>query len=214
MRIISGQYRGRRLLAPPGRATRPMTDRVKESLFATIADWLDGAAVADLFCGTGSAGLEALSRGAAHVWFADRDREALRRLRRNIAMLDAGDRTTIWTGDLRRRLTRRLAELERPLDVVLLDPPYAMARQWFAEQADRARIERVLFEPIAGALAADGIVVLRTPADLEAPVRLAALERRRHRTCGSMALTYYQPVGDAAGESSPYNSPEQRRNRS
>ncbi len=192
MRIISGEYRGRRLLAPPGQVTRPMTDRVKESLFATIAGWLAGAAVADLFCGTGTCGLEALSRGAAHAWFADRDRAALERLRRNIALLGAGERATIWGGDLVRHLARRLAGLDRPLDVVLLDPPFALARQWFADDAARAAAERAVLAPVAGALAADGIVVLRTPADLDPADRLAALQRRRRKACGSSALHYYQ----------------------
>ena len=200
MRIISGQYRGRRLLPPPGRVTRPMTDRVKESLFSTIAGWLDGAAVADLFCGTGTAGLEALSRGAAHVWFADRDREALDRLRRNIAMLDAAGRSTVWAGDIGRRLAGWLAGLQRPLDVVLVDPPYPMARQWLAEASDRAAVERAVFEPLAAALAPDGIVVLRTPADTEGPQRLGTLQRRRHRVYGSTALNYYQHPSDAGGE--------------
>ena len=85
MRILSGMYKGHRLLSPPpGRATQPVTGRVKKSLFVMLGGRLEGAAVVDLYCGTCSMGLEALSRGARACWFAERDRRTVARLRRNI----------------------------------------------------------------------------------------------------------------------------------
>ena len=85
MRILAGEYKGRKLLPPPGRAqTRPITGSVKKSLFDMLGVRLVDAIVVDLYCGTGTIGLEALSRGAARCYFAERDRAVLERLRRNI----------------------------------------------------------------------------------------------------------------------------------
>ncbi|MGH7214480.1 MAG: RsmD family RNA methyltransferase [Tepidisphaeraceae bacterium] len=101
MRIIAGEFRGRRLLAPEeAGTTRPVTDRVKQSLFDILTPSLDGAAVYDCFAGTGSMGLEALSRGARHVTFFEADRSAGARLRRNIQTLGVAKRSHIITGDL------------------------------------------------------------------------------------------------------------------
>ena len=162
MRIIAGQFKHRRLLAPKGRVTRPLSDRVKESLFGILTPWLEGANAADLFCGTGSFGLEALSRGARHCWFADRDRSAVTLLQRNIETVGAGQRATVWSGDIDRRLPMWLRQMPDRLDVVFVDPPYALARRW----ADLGRC-RVL-EILVGAVAADGVIVYRTPRDLPA----------------------------------------------
>ena len=105
MRIIAGQYKGREILSPVGReTTRPITGLVRKSLFGMLGEDLTGQTVLDLYCGTGTLGLEALSRGAEHCWFADRDRSALHLLRRNLELLGAGDRGTIWPGDVVSRL--------------------------------------------------------------------------------------------------------------
>src|ERR687889_728011 len=98
MRIIAGAWRGRPLLAPPGRGTRPTSDRAREGLFSMLASRLgtfEGLQVADLFAGTGALGLEALSRGAARCTFVENDRAALDILRRNIETLGAGERAEI-----------------------------------------------------------------------------------------------------------------------
>src|SRR5205809_4215568 len=87
MRIIAGEFRGRKLLPPEGDATRPITDRVKQSLFDILTPHIEGARVYDLFAGTGSMGLECLSRGASYATFFESDRSALERLNKNIATL-------------------------------------------------------------------------------------------------------------------------------
>src|SRR5687768_3674487 len=95
MRIIAGAWRGRPLAAPPGQATRPTSDRAREGLFSMLQSRIgsfEGLRVADLFAGTGALGLEALSRGAGHCTFIEKDRAALDVLRRNIERLGAGDR--------------------------------------------------------------------------------------------------------------------------
>ena len=107
MRIVAGEWRGRALAAPPGRDTRPTADRVRQALFDMLlhAPWggreaVVGARVLDAFAGTGALGLEALSRGAAHAVFVERDRDALRALRANIATCRAEARSTVMPADL------------------------------------------------------------------------------------------------------------------
>jgi 16S rRNA (guanine966-N2)-methyltransferase len=123
MRIISGEWRGRKLNAPPGDATRPTTDRTRETLFSMLVSRLgsfEGLAVADLFAGSGALGLEALSRGAATCLFVEQDAAAIRSLRANIAALRAAERCEVRAGSV-----LALGPAKAPLDLLLLDPPYA-----------------------------------------------------------------------------------------
>ena len=122
MRIISGAWRGRPLIAPKGEATRPTADRVREALFSMLASRLgtfEGLRVADLFAGSGALGLEALSRGAGHCTFVEQDGAALDALRANIAKLGAKS-TEVRAGSV---MTLPLAR--ESYDLILLDPPYA-----------------------------------------------------------------------------------------
>ena len=184
MHIQSGTHRGRRLLPPPkGAVTRPITGLAKKSLFGMLGGHLPGAKIADLFCGTGTLGLEALSNGASHCIFAERTPAVVSRLRRNIETVGLAEQTTVWAGDVMRSLARRLAKLDAPLDVVFVDPPYAQSRQW-----DWPRITRQLFGPLAKHLAEDGIVVLRAEAHVQRPEVLAGLTMVREKTFGEMAL--------------------------
>jgi 16S rRNA (guanine966-N2)-methyltransferase len=101
MRVVAGELRGRRIEAPPGSDTRPTTDKVREAVFNALGslDLVRDAQVADLFAGTGALGIEALSRGAAHCTFVERDRQALRTLRENVERLGLADRSRIVAGD-------------------------------------------------------------------------------------------------------------------
>jgi len=122
MRIIAGEWRGRRLEAPPGRATRPTSDRAREGLFSMLQSRLgvfDGLHAADLFAGTGALGLEALSRGAAYCTFVERDRTAIDILKRNVQHLGAGDRA-----DIRPQAAEYAAPPRVPCDLIMMDPPY------------------------------------------------------------------------------------------
>jgi hypothetical protein len=114
MRIIAGEFRGRKLLPPPGDATRPVTDRVKQSLFDILTPLLDGARVYDCFSGTGSMGLECLSRGAAHATFFDADRGALAALKTNISTLHVEPRSTVIAGDLFKHLSNPQSPIPNP----------------------------------------------------------------------------------------------------
>jgi 16S rRNA (guanine966-N2)-methyltransferase len=119
VRIIAGRWPGRPIVAPPGRATRPTSDRTREALFSMLASRLgsfDGLKVADLFAGSGALGLEALSRGAAHCVFVETDRAAVEAIRTNLAALGA-------EGDIL-ALSAEHARIPGPLDLAFLDPPY------------------------------------------------------------------------------------------
>jgi 16S rRNA (guanine966-N2)-methyltransferase len=122
VRIIAGQWRGRKLAAPKGDATRPTADRTRETLFSMLMSRLgdfDGLAAADLFAGSGALGLEALSRGAASCLFVEQDRAALDAIRANIAALGAGTSARIEAGS-----ATQLRAAPQPLDLILVDPPY------------------------------------------------------------------------------------------
>lgn len=124
MRIVAGEFRSRRLAAPPGADTRPTSDRAREALFAMLGDVTDARAL-DCFAGSGALGLEALSRGAASCAFVERDRAALQALRANVAALGVGDRCSVRTGDARQALRGDVAA-GRQYDLLLIDPPYRM----------------------------------------------------------------------------------------
>lgn len=122
MRIIAGQWRGRRLVTPVGLSTRPTADRTRETLFNMLASRIgtfEGLRVADLYAGSGALGLEALSRGAAFACFVEQDPRAAAAIRRNIEALGAGQRAEL--------LPRSAAALpaSRPFDLIFADPPYA-----------------------------------------------------------------------------------------
>jgi 16S rRNA (guanine966-N2)-methyltransferase len=127
MRIIAGRLRRRRLLTRPGLVTRPITDRVKETLFARLEDALPGARVADVFAGTGTLGLEALSRGARSVVFIEQDREASELLKRNVETLGVADSVLCWQTDAVRSSYRPQGVDDfLPYDLIFFDPPYRM----------------------------------------------------------------------------------------
>jgi 16S rRNA (guanine966-N2)-methyltransferase len=121
MRIIAGEWRGRKLAAPPGQQTRPTADRTRETLFSMLASRLgsfDGLRVADLYAGSGALGLEALSRGAAHATFIENDRTALGAIEANVKALDASERVEV------RPMSAARLPSAQPFDLVLADPPY------------------------------------------------------------------------------------------
>lgn len=122
MRVISGEWRGRKLLAPKNDATRPTADRTRETLFSMLASRLgsfEGLTVADLFAGSGALGIEALSRGAAQCLFGEQDRDALDALRKNLGALGATPRADIRAGSV-----LALGPAKQRYDLLLIDAPY------------------------------------------------------------------------------------------
>lgn len=128
MRIIAGEHRGRRLQAPPGRGTRPMLDRVREALFSSLAHDIPEARVLDLFAGTGSLGLEALSRGAERARFVERDGRVQRVLAANVQSLGLSERAQLVRADGLDAAAWRPEAGSARWDLVFLDPPYPLMR--------------------------------------------------------------------------------------
>lgn len=120
MRVVAGALGGRRLVSPEGRTTRPTTDRVREAIFNSLGSWglVEGALVADLYAGSGAVGIEAISRGAEHCTFVERDRVALRALEDNVDELELGARARVLRSDA----LGVAATLD--VDLVFADPPY------------------------------------------------------------------------------------------
>lgn len=121
MRVVAGEFGGRKLVAPDGMTTRPTTDKVREAVFNSLVAQgiVEDAVVVDLFAGSGALGIEALSRGAARCIFVERDRNALAALRANVAALKIEDRCTIVTSDV-----MAWVPAMRGVDLALIDPPY------------------------------------------------------------------------------------------
>ena len=167
MRVIAGTYGGRRLQAPPGEATRPTSDRVREALFSILGDRVQGARVLDLFAGSGALGVEALSRGAASATFVDSAPAAIRALRANLEAL--GAEAEVVRADALHWL-RSAPAAARQYDLVFLDPPYRRAGELGAP----------LSAALAPVLAAGALVVAE--ADRRAPLELTmpATDERRY----------------------------------
>jgi 16S rRNA (guanine966-N2)-methyltransferase len=177
MRVIAGRWGGRRLQAPPGEATRPTSDRVREALFSVLGDRVDGARVLDLFAGSGALGIEALSRGAAHATFVDSAPAAIRSLTANLSALGAD--AEVRRADARRFLGAASAN-GRHYDLVFLDPPYRLAGRLGGELA--AALPSVL---------APGAVVV-TESDRRAPLELE-LELIDERRYGDTLIRIHGP---------------------
>ena len=126
MRVIAGEFRSRRLKSIPGLETRPTPDRLRETLFNILAPRIEGTTFLDGYAGTGAIGIEALSRGARHVFFLERSRGAIEVIRENLESLGLESRATVVTGPV------LLTLLRYPAALVFLDPPYDLEREYTA----------------------------------------------------------------------------------
>src|SRR5437660_2204863 len=126
MRVIAGEFRSRRLSSIPGDATRPTSDRLRETLFNVLQNRIEGATFVDAYAGTGAVGIEALSRGAAHAHFLEKNRFALQAIKENVASLGLGRRATVVAGPVLQTLAGCHA------DIVFLDPPYTLEGEYKA----------------------------------------------------------------------------------
>jgi len=183
MRIIAGEHRGRRIAAPPGTGTRPMLDRVREALFSTLGELVAHARVLDLCAGTGSLGLESLSRGAESARMVERDRNTLRVLRSNIASLRLGERVALVQGEALDPAS--WGEGQR-FELVFLDPPYA----WWRDGRRRAELLQAARRLVSERLAPGGVLVLHAPRGELAAGDLGPGLVPRLREYGTNALWY------------------------
>jgi len=184
MRVIAGLYRRRVLQAPTWEGLRPTADRVKETLFNILAPRVERARVLDGFCGSGALGIEALSRGAAHVTFVDADARAVELARANLAHCGALEGSVVIRGDYAAAL-RRLPPDAR-FDIILLDPPYR-----------GADVEGILADS-APRLAGGGTIVFEHARKAPTPDRSGDLVCVRRVAAGDSGLAFY--AGAGAGE--------------
>ena len=180
MRVIAGEWRGRKLLAPKNDATRPTADRTRETLFSMLASRLgsfEGLYVADLFAGSGALGIEALSRGAEQCLFAEQDRDALDALRKNLAALGASPRADVRAGSV-----LALGPTRRTYDLLLLDAPYATG----AGSVALDKLARL------GWVAPDSWISIETGE--RETVEVAGFENEAERKVGKAKLTLLRPA--------------------
>ena len=174
MRVIAGEFRSRRLKSIPGDATRPTPERLRETLFNILALRIEGATFLDAYAGTGAVGIEALSRGARHAFFLERDRHALETIRENLASLGLERRATVVAGPVLVTMARQAA------DIVFLDPPYNLEREY------GAALELLAEAPPALAVAQHSVRLAIANA-------YGPLQRTRTVKQGDNALSFFAP---------------------
>lgn len=186
MRVIAGSAKGHRLASLKGLHTRPTLDRVKESLFSVLATYLPGARVLDLFSGSGSLAIEALSRGAASAICVERSRDAVRVIHKNLEQTRLASKAEVWPSDVRAAL-RRLAKSERRFDLVFADPPYhaGLAPQVVADCAANDIVD------------ADGLLVVEHGFEEELESSVENLTLIRLLTYGDTRVSIYQAGSQA-----------------
>ena len=196
MRIIAGNFRGRRLLVPPGQAIRPTGERAREALFDVLehgAPPVRGARFLDLFCGTGAVGLEAHSRGAAEVVLIEHDRAALKVAEANIARLGAPPRVRLLPRD-----ASRLGPAPHPFDLIFLDPPY------------RSGLAGVTLGALARGdwLGGDARVIVELAAteDLDLPAGYTLERERRYGSAKVLFLRHSKNAAAATGAAAGPNA--------
>jgi len=196
MRVIAGTYRSRLLQAPRGTATRPTSDRLRETLFNILQPRIEGSRFVDLYAGTGAVGIEALSRGAAHVWFAENADLALASLRDNFKALKITRDFTLedrGTG----AMLQRLAKLPTPVDLVYLDPPYEAEAEYEATLSFLGSVRgRACLTPNAIVIAEHA-----SKGKSKLAARYGALEHYRLLKQGDASLSFYRlPAAEAPQE--------------
>lgn len=180
MRIITGDFKGRRLEMPENNNIRPTTEKVKEAIFSIIAGNLEDAVCVDLFAGTGNLGLEALSRGAEKCYFGDNSRESLSLIKRNIEMCRAEEWAVVIPGDFEKVLAR-LGEKGEKIDIFFLDPPY---KKGLYERCFELIREYEL-------LADEGIIIAEHNVRDALADELSGFEKIKERTYGTIAISIY-----------------------
>lgn len=189
MRIIAGTFRSRALQAPAGLATRPTSDRLRETLFNVLAPRIAGASFLDLYAGSGAVGIEALSRGAAKVTFVERAAPALKVLRANLTGLGLAEGFRMHSGSAASFLHGpRTGAVE--FDLVFLDPPYDAAEEY-------KTVLELLGGAAAGFLTAGALVIAEHRRKVKLELRYAALERKRLLEQGDAALSFYAATAAA-----------------
>ena len=181
MRVVAGEYGGRRLKAVPGMKTRPTTDKVKEAMFNIIGPYLEGGQVLDLFAGSGGLSIEAVSRDADHATLVDRQYQAIKTIHENLSVTKEEDKFTVLKGDAYKMLNK-LAKQEQGFDYVFLDPPYK--KQQILELMEQLKK--------LGLLNTDALIICETDQVADNPEELADFELIKKADYGITELTFYR----------------------
>ena len=178
MRIIAGEFKGRKLVVPRDESVRPTAEKVREAVFSMLQMYIPDAVVVDLFAGTGSLGLEALSRGARTAYFADRDRQSIAMVRENVWLCGMEERSVILCADY----TSAINRIHDKADIVFLDPPY------------RAGLMEDCLSRLAesGLLPEGGLVVAEHGREEILPDDVDCLHRIRDRKYGKVRVSVYE----------------------
>lgn len=182
MRVIAGKARGKRLKAPPGDNTRPVTDMIKEALFNVWGESIQGAVFLDLFAGSGSMGIEALSRGARNVIFIDNNARAVGIIKENLQNCNFNEGFEVHRNDVFRAINI-LQNRGTKFDLIYVDPP-------FTNEAIFDKVIKILDE--AQILGQNGTLVIRTYKKKTLPVSLSHLSKYRSKDYGESVLHYYR----------------------
>ena len=177
MRIITGEYKGRRIEMPRDNNIRPTTEKVKEAIFSMLMQDIPDAVCVDLFAGTGNLGLEALSRGAEKCYFGDKSRESIALVKRNIAHCGANERAVVIPGEYQ----KVLGMIPEKADVFFLDPPYK----------EGLMIDCISLISELELLSDNGLVVAEHGREEELPDEVAGLEKIKEKKYGTIVITIY-----------------------
>jgi 16S rRNA (guanine966-N2)-methyltransferase len=189
MRVIAGKYRGRNLKSPPSLEVRPTSDRLRETLFNIIASRIQGSRFLDLCAGSGAIGIEALSRGAAHVTFVDRSRKMCGLVEANLDLCKIPEEETdVVQAEASDFLCRSIAAKKEPWDLVFFDPPYA---------TDYTKVLRSLGANSKAELSEDGLVIVEHHHKNVLPGEVGRLFRSRILKQGDSALSFYLNEADS-----------------
>ncbi len=178
MRIIAGNFKGRRLETPANYDIRPTSEMVKEALFSMLMNDIHNSVFVDLFSGTGAVGLEALSRGAEKVYLVDRSRESVSIIRNNVNKIGCQSQANILASDYRVAMDR----INEPVDIIFADPPYE-------EGYNLEILESVENSDL---LNDDGILIIEHSKKFDMPERYENLEAFKEKKYGKKALTFYR----------------------
>ncbi|MGH9908657.1 MAG: 16S rRNA (guanine(966)-N(2))-methyltransferase RsmD [Pyrinomonadaceae bacterium] len=186
MRVIAGQYRGRNLKSPPSMEVRPTSDRLRETLFNVIAPQIEGARFLDLCAGSGAVGIEALSRGAAHVTFVDRSRKMCGLVEANLDLCRIPEeQTVVVQAEADNFLKRIVARKQKPWDIIFFDPPYA---------TDYLQMLALIGEHASELLTEAGLLIVEHNRKNDLKSDVDGLVRTRMLAQGDSALSFYKPT--------------------
>ncbi len=181
MRVIAGKAKGRPLIAPQGMNTRPITDMIKEALFSSWQSQIVGSDFLDLFSGSGSMGIEAISRGAKEVIFVEKDSKAVEVIKKNLAACNFSSGYKIYKDDVFRRIEHLKAD-NRKFDIIYLDPPFTVD-EIFIPVMEALSDRKLLFD--------DSIIVIRTRKEKEMPEEIGQMQKYKFKKYGISGVHYY-----------------------